>query len=253
MMIKFDNGHLMAYESPSDDSDLTWVRIPSERVTCYLNSSVEFDNTTLGDILCLFQTYPILDIVFPRYDFIREALEQWVADGKPREDMKDDGQEDVTRLSIESIVEYEETDFTYEYSESEDTDEDSDVFNFNNYKKIQTELTSSVESYGDLSGKSDSGTSFSMSLTPLRQILHLPVHVPGTMLVTKTRSLIEGYETKTVIDSNKWHPSLFEFISIIIDDLTFYGGESEKMEVTGELMTAMEEIKEIEKKHNDNT
>lgn len=237
-MLQIKNGKLFTED---DGHNAPLVEVEESQMTRYLN--IHLDNhtgdesVTLADVLELFETYPIAQLIFPRYEFLRDEVQRWKnSTTTPVADYDDP----VVRLTLSTHVEYTESDFNFEFN-------DAESLNLNDATRVKSDTTYEAQIYMSMSGVGEGGTSYSMSLSPLSSMMNIPIETSSSLqVVHETSSYDNGYDTKTLVDHPTMPVTLYEFLDVIIEELTFYGSDEDKVEVCDELKTAMDEVMGME-------
>lgn len=234
-MIRFKNGKLFTFDYESEE----YVEVSQYDVGQYLNECVDLRcQPTLHEVLETVRNYQVLMLVFPRFLWLEESM---LSEGPDGEVSPEDT---LDRLVVSGIT-------TYSYRSTTPTiDLDAMekqgptesglqqvIFSYEDREYVDMEM------YYDLHGVNDGcDETYSVGLTPLKQLLDLPVQF-GKGYISTT---IEDEYTRREVDDLSI--TLYDALSAIIEELTFHGGEDGKSELLGELNRRMQEVERLEDK-----
>lgn len=242
-MIKFDNGFIYKGDEDGENYEL----VDQYMIGSTLHDIVDNSHAPkLKDILLSVRNYHILMSVFPRFFIIENDIEEAIKSDKAIDN-------EIEYLKIVRHTSYIEMDKlpTFDLDEMDKIGPNDDGFFSVSpvvFGEDQEEGYKSVESYCSLQGHGDEHDNdvYSVSLTPINEIIEKRVHFGGAKVMIEINN---NYKTYSV--ENESSMTLFEVIHAIIEDLTFHGSSNEKNNIMDELKIAMDEIKRIEKKSDD--
>jgi hypothetical protein len=97
----------------------------------------------------------------------------------------------------------------------------------------------SIGWHGDFRGIGERGTQFSVTLTPLESLAHVPIRIAEQSDFREDDELVKSYESSV---------SLLEFLDAIYYDISFYGGPDDSANLKTELVQRVKEIQTTEYK-----
>lgn len=230
-MIKIENGKIYC---DNDSDGLNYCEVNQYQIGDILTDFFDQDHQpTLREVLQAIRNYHVLMTVFPRFFMLEDNIndEATVPD-----------EEVITRLEVIKHVSYVEssTSVSMNIEEMNKRGPNEDGLYPVVFDTIDKPYRT-ADAYCGLSGFSDDTDDiYSVSLTPLSQILDVPIRFGGSKISIEIEETCNTY----IVDDE---PSIgvFEGISAIIEDLTFHGSDNDKSSIISELTETMEEIKKI--------
>lgn len=233
-MIKFVNGQVYV------DRDDTGIYIPVEKglAASYLGENVDIEHRPkLRDILKAVANDPVLPLVFPRIQFIKEHIDDEFVVTEHAVDL----------LHVSQVADYHYSKTTPRINlDAMDENGPTEQGFYPVVFEYDEEEYSMLSMFVDLHATKDGDNeTYSISMTPLNELLDVPVVFGRGTVTTFIDKEYQNYS------DNETSITMFNTINGILDDITFHGSEEGKKEVLENIKNVMDEIDRSEPNKDD--